>query len=105
MSNLIMPSRRLFLGGLIAAPAIIAADRLMPVKLFSTSDVVSDNWLLVNHKIMSNNFAWVSHNAIDNSLFQEYNVVRRERLAVRSNYKKFHAGTELLQIKNAAIIA
>lgn len=50
MSNLILPSRRLFLTGLVAAPAVIAIDRLMPVKSFIEKETSIQNfekWSLV----------------------------------------------------------
>ena len=39
MSKLILP-RRTFLRGLFAAPAIIAVDRLMPVKMFQSPELM-----------------------------------------------------------------
>ena len=52
--SLIMPSRRLFLGGLIAAPAVIAANKLMPVKSIITADELSlavgkSDWVLISN--------------------------------------------------------
>lgn len=52
MSSLILPSRRFILTGLVAAPAIIAANKLMPVKVFDMVDVYSDSddWVLASYK-------------------------------------------------------
>lgn len=50
MSNIIMPSRRLFLTGLVAAPAVIAYERLMPVrKLIEVENSIQnyEKWSLV----------------------------------------------------------
>jgi hypothetical protein len=109
MSGIIMPSRRLFLGGLIAAPAVIAANRLMPVKSFDLLDVPQEEWVLIKH--FGENptaMAWMpkirfaTQNTVDLS---EYRIVRTEKVPARTNYKTIHTGTELLQIYNATIIA
>ena len=109
MSSIIMPSRRLFLGGLIAAPAVIAANRLMPVKSFDLLDVPQEEWVLIKHFGENpTSMAWMpsirfaTQNTVDLS---EYKVVRRVEVPARTNYRKIHAGTELLQIYNAPLIA
>ena len=109
MSSIIMPSRRLFLGGLIAAPAVIAANKLMPVKSFDLLDVPQEEWVLIKH--FGNNptaMAWMpkirfaTQNTVDLS---EYRIVRTEKVPARTNYKTVHAGTEFLIIHNAPIIS
>jgi len=109
MSGLIMPSRRLFLGGLIAAPAVIAANKLMPVKSFDFLDVPQEEWVLIKHFGENpTSMAWMpkirfaTQNTVDLS---EYKIVRRVEIPVRTNYRTIHAGTELLQIYNAPLIA
>ena len=112
MSSIIMPSRRLFLGGLIAAPAVIAANRLMPVKSFDLLDVPQEEWVLIKHfgenPHYSSQMAWMprirfaTQNTVDLS---EYKIIKTVEVPARTNYKKIHAGTELLQIYNATIIA
>jgi len=109
MSGIIMPSRRLFLGGLIAAPAVIAANRLMPVKSFDLLDVPQEEWVLIKH--FGENptaMAWMPKNrfATQNTVdLSEYRIVRTEKVPSRTNYKTIHAGTELLIIHNAPLIA
>jgi hypothetical protein len=109
MSSIIMPSRRLFLGGLIAAPAIIAANKLMPVKSFDFLDVPQQEWVLIKH--FGDNptaMAWMpkirfaTQNTVDLS---EYKIVKSVEVPVRTNYKTIHSGTELLKIHNAPIIS
>jgi hypothetical protein len=112
MSSIIMPSRRLFLGGLIAAPAVIAANRLMPVKSFDLLDVPQEEWVLIKHfgekPHYSSQMAWMprikfaTQNTVDLS---EYRIVKTVEVPVRTNYRTVHAGTELLQIYNAPLIA
>ena len=108
MSGLIMPSRRLFLGGLIAAPAVIAANKLMPVKSFDLLDVPQEEWVLIKHfGDNPTSMAWMpkirfaTQNTVDLS---EYKIVKTVEVPVRTNYRKIHAGTELLQIYNAPLI-
>jgi len=109
MSSIIMPSRRLFLGGLIAAPAVIAANKLMPVKSFDLLDVPQEEWVLIRHFGKNPTaMAWMpkirfaTQNTVDLS---EYKVIQTVEVPSRVNYKSMHAGTELLKIKNATIIA
>jgi len=108
MSSIIMPSRRLFLGGLIAAPAIIAANKLMPVKSFDLLDVPQEEWVLIKH--FGNNptsMAWMpkikfaTQNTVDLS---EYRILKTVEVPPRTNYKTIHAGTELFRIYNAPLI-
>ena len=109
MSSIIMPSRRLFLGGLIAAPAVIAANRLMPVKSFDLLDVPQEEWVLIKHFGKNpTSMAWMpkikfaTQNTVDLS---DYKIVKTVEVPVRTNYRTIHAGTELLKIYNAPLIA
>jgi hypothetical protein len=117
-----MPSRRLFLGGLIAAPAVIAANKLMPVKSIITSDDIGlvsgkSGWVLISN---NGNPVWGKRDLLER-LYYENNtehyvnktitppdfktqILKEVQLPERTNYKKIHAGTELLQIYNAHII-
>ena len=109
MSSIIMPSRRLFLGGLIAAPAVIAANKLMPVKSFDLLDAPQEEWVLIKHFGGNpTSMAWMprikfaTQNTVDLS---DYKIVKTVEVPVRTNYRTIHAGTELLQIYNAPLIA
>lgn len=107
MSGIIMPTRRLFLGGLIAAPAVIAANKLMPVKSFDFLDTPQEEWVLVSHS--DNSLAWMPKNRFDYINFEycgsNYSVLRTVEVPVRTNFRKYHAGTELLKIQSAKIIS
>lgn len=110
--SLIMPSRRLFLGGLIAAPAVIAANKLMPVKSFDLLDIPQEEWVLIGkpgtYGPMLNSLAWIPKNrfAYNNREYGEsnYSILRTVEVPARTNYKKVHAGTELLKIHPGTII-
>jgi hypothetical protein len=108
MSGLIMPSRRLFLGGLIAAPAVIAANKLMPVKSFDLLDIPQEEWVLISKSSLSGHqMAWMPKNrfATENTIdLAGFDIIRTEKVPARTNYKTIHAGTELLIIHNAPII-
>ena len=122
MSGLIMPSRRLFLGGLIAAPAVIAANKLMSVKSIITNDdfslaVGKSDWVLISN---NGNPVWGKRDILE-QLYYENNthhyvdktitppdfktqILKEVQLPERTNYRKIHAGTELLAIHPGKII-
>ena len=122
MSGLIMPSRRLFLGGLIAAPAVIAANKLMPVKSIITADELSlavgkSDWVLISNGGYP---VWGKRDILER-LYYEKNteryvnktitppdfksqILKEVQLPERTNYRTVHAGTELLAIHPGRII-
>ena len=123
MSSIIMPSRRLFLGGLIAAPVVIAANKLMSVRSIITADDLSlavgkSDWVLISN---NGNPVWGKRDLLERLYYEnnteryvnktitppdfETQILKEVQLPERTNYKKIHAGTELLQIYNAAIIS
>ena len=112
MSGLILPSRRLFLGGLIAAPVVIAANRLMPVKSIKSFDLVdmpSSGWVLVTHESRLGGLAWMPKTKFETLSagdldYAKHYIVKHVDLPERTNYRNVHAGTELLKIRNATII-
>lgn len=122
MSGLIMPSRRFFLGGLIAAPAVIAANRLMPVKSIITADDLSlavgkSNWVLISNggdpvwgkrdtlekMYYGNNIEYYVNKTITPPDFKSQ-ILKEVQLPERTNYRTVHAGTELLAIYPGRII-
>ena len=126
MSSIIMPSRRLFLGGLIAAPAVIAANRLMSVKSIITTDEISlvsgkSDWVLISN---GGDPVWGKRDILER-LYYEKNtehyvnkwssatitppdfktqILKEVQLPERTDYRKYHAGTELLKIHPGRII-
>ena len=123
MSSIIMPTRRLFLGGLIAAPAVIAANKLMSVKSIITADEIDltigqTNWVLISN---GGQPVWGLRSTMER-LYYENNtkryvdktitppdfksqILKEVMLPERTNYRKVHIGSELLQIQNARIIS
>jgi hypothetical protein len=127
MSNLILPTRRSFIIGLgIAAPAVIAASNLMPVRSIippegiikpDASDLdyalgsTNTEWVLINQ---NERYTWtkstyIMENGYLNNLaigsLKKYDIVQRVRLPARVDYKNVHEGTELLKIHAGTIIA
>lgn len=121
MSSIIMPSRRLFLGGLIAAPAVIAANKLMSVRSIITADdfslaVGKSDWVLISN---NGNPVWGKRDILERWYYEnepryvnkleppdfKTQILKEVQLPERTNYKKIHAGTELQQIYNAAIVS
>jgi hypothetical protein len=121
--SLIMPSRRLFLGGLIAAPVVIAANKLMPVKSIITTDdfslaVGKSDWVLISN---GGDPIWGKRDILEKMYYEKNiehyvnktitppdfktQILREVQLPERTNYRKVHIGFELLQIQNAKIIS
>ena len=122
MSGLIMPSRRFFLGGLIAAPAVIAANKLMSVKTIITTDdfslaVGTSDWVLISN---GGNPIWGKRDLLEKMYYEnnihhyvnktitppdfKTQILKEVQLPERTNYRKIHAGTELLAIHPGRII-
>lgn len=122
MSGLIMPSRRFFLGGLIAAPAVIAANKLMPVKSIITADDLSlavgkSDWVLISN---GSEPVWGKRDLLEKMYYEKNTehyvnktlsppdfktqILKQVQLPERTDYRKFHAGTELLKIYPGRII-
>ena len=120
--SLIMPSRRLFLGGLIAAPAVIAANKLMPVKSIITADELSlavgkSDWVLISNGGYP---VWGKRDILEQMYYgtniERYvnktitppdfksQILKEVQLPERTNYRTVHAGTELLAIHPGRII-
>lgn len=123
MSSIIMPTRRLFLGGLIAAPAVIAANKLMPVKSIITADEIDlavgqSGWVLISN---NGNPVWGLRSTLERMYYEnntkhyvdktitppdfKSQIIKEVMLPERTNYRKVHVGTELLKIHNARIIS
>jgi hypothetical protein len=123
MSSIIMPSRRFFLGGLIAAPAVIAANRLMSVKSIITADEISlavgkSDWVLISN---GGEPVWGKRDLLEKMYYEKNiehyvnktitppdfktQILKEVQLPERSNYRTVHAGTELLAIHPGRIIA